>query len=73
MTDILVRPPARLPADARAVARMQLRELRTRVDRALGAGTGLDTYTRAHLTEVRERVDKALEAGLEVEMLGGRG
>jgi len=73
MTDLLAHPPARLPADARAVARVQLRELEGRLERALGVGAGLDAYTRAHLAEVRERVQKALEAGLEVEMLGGRG
>jgi len=73
MTDLLAHPPARLPADARAVTRVQLRDLQGRLERALGAGTNLDPYTRAHLQEARERIGKALEAGLEVELLGGRG
>ncbi len=73
MTDLLAHPPARLPADARAVTRVQLRDLQGRLERALGAGTNLDPYTRAHLQEAHERIGKALEAGLEVELLGGRG
>jgi len=73
MTDILLDPPPRMPADARAVARAELRDLKGRLASALGAGTTLDAYTRAHLTEVGERIDHALEAGLEVEMLGTRG
>ena len=60
----------RLPADARAVARMQLRDLKQRVNRALNAGGSLDTYTRAYLTEVGEHIDHALEAGLEVKLRG---
>ena len=73
MTDILLDPPPRMPADARALARAELRDLKGRLASALGAGTALDAYTRAHLTEVGERIDHALEAGLEVEMLGTRG
>jgi hypothetical protein len=66
MTTILVTPPARMPADARAVARVELMELRGRVGRTLAAG-GLDAYTVAHLTEARARIDKALDASLEAE------
>ena len=73
ITGILTNPQDRMPADARAVARMQLRDVKGRVDRALSAGSGIDTYTRAHLVEVSERLEKALDAGLEVEMLGSRG
>ncbi len=73
MAEILTRPPDRMPADARAVTRLQMRELRSRIDRALGAGAGLDVYTRAHLTEIREHIDKALDAGLQMELLGVRG
>ncbi len=73
MTAILTHPPSRMPADARAVTRVQLRELQTRLQRAIAAGATLDAYTRAHLTEIQERVEKALDAGLEVELLGGRG
>jgi hypothetical protein len=73
MAEILTNPAERMPADARAVARMQLQEVRSRVDRALSNSSGLDAYTRAHLVEVSERLEKALDAGLEVEMLGTRG
>lgn len=66
MTTILVTPPARMPADARAVARVRLMDLRGRISRSLNAG-GTDAYTVAHLTEARARIDKALEAGLEAE------
>ena len=71
MTAIVTNPPERMPPDARAVARMQLRSVKSHVQQALAAGT-VDAYTKAHLTEVAERVDKAMEAGLEVEMMGGR-
>lgn len=67
MTKLLVKPAERTPADARAVARMQLRGLARRIDGALGAGASLDAYTRAHLQESRARIQKALEAGLEAE------
>jgi hypothetical protein len=73
MTEILTRPPARMPADARSVARMQLRELQSRIGNALSASASMDAYTKAHLTEVREYIGKALDADLTVELLGGRG
>jgi hypothetical protein len=69
MTIIVTTPPNRMPPDARAVARMQLKELQSRVARSLGSGS-LDAYTKAHLNEVNERIQKTLDAGLEVEMLG---
>jgi hypothetical protein len=66
MTEIVATPPARMPADARAVARYRLRDLDGRLARALSGG-GLDAYTRAHLMESRQRIAKAMDAGLEVE------
>lgn len=66
MTTIVVTPPERMPADARAVARLRLTELRGRITRSIGAG-GLDAYTTAHLAEARARIDKALDAGLDAE------
>jgi hypothetical protein len=66
MTTIVVTPPARMPADARAVARVRLMDLRGRISRSITAG-GLDAYSVAHLTEARARIDKALDAGLEAE------
>jgi len=67
MTGLLVQTSDRTPADARAVARMQLKDLNRRLGSALTAGAGLDAYTRAHLEESRARIDKALSAGLEAE------
>jgi hypothetical protein len=67
MTQIVVQPADRTPADARSVARMQLKDLNRRLGSALLAGTALDAYTRAHLEESRARIDKALSAGLEAE------
>jgi len=66
LTQIMVRPAPRTPADARSVARMQLKELDRKLARVTTAGT-LDAYTRAHLEESRARIQKALTAGLEAE------
>ena len=55
-----------MPADARAVARYQLVELKRRVDARLAAGGSLDTYTRAHLSESSARIGKALDASMNV-------
>lgn len=66
MTAILVTPPSRMPADARAVARMRLQDLDRRIAARVSAAS-LDDYTRAHLLESRARIAKALDAGLEAE------
>ncbi len=63
MTELLVDPEEGMPADARAVARWELNQLKGRID----AVTTGDAYTRAHLAESAARIDKALEAGLEAE------
>lgn len=66
MTTLVVKPAARTPADARAVARRTLRDL----DRRLGAtatATTLNAYMTAHVEESRARIQKALSAGLEAE------
>lgn len=67
MTQLLVQPVDRTPADARSVARMQLKDLNRRLGTALAGGARLDAYTRAHLEESRARIAKALDAGLEAE------
>jgi hypothetical protein len=67
MTQLIVSPADRTPADARSVARMQLRDLNRRLGTAVTGGKALDTYTRAHLEESRARIEKALSAGLEAE------
>lgn len=66
MTTLLVNPPAQMPADARAVARMRLQDLDRRIAARIDA-RALDDYTRAHLLEARARIAKALDAGLEAE------
>ena len=65
MARLVVNPADRTPADARAVARWQLNELRDRIDSAQSGAS--DAYTRAHLFEALARIDKTLEAGLEAE------
>ena len=47
--------------DARALARVTLGDLATRLDRALQSQRAtLDPYTRAHLTDSHERIAQAL-------------
>ena len=65
MTRLIVKPASGTPADARAVARWELTQLRNRIDSAQAGAS--DGYTRAHLFEALARIDKALEAGLEAE------
>ena len=65
MTTLVVDPPERTPADARAVARWQLSQLQGRIDTLVAGET--DAYTQAHLAESTARIEKALKAGLEAE------
>ena len=67
LTRLVVDPPARTPADARSVARLQLKDLSRRIGQRLTPPASFDTYTRAHLEESKARIDKALEAGLTLE------
>lgn len=54
------------PADARSLARMHLREISDRIDKAvLDEGLTIDDTTRAHLQECRHRIQKVLDAGLD--------
>jgi hypothetical protein len=66
MTALVVKPPPRTPADARAVARRTLKDLDRRLAAASGSGT-LNAYMAAHVDESRARIQKALDAGLEAE------
>lgn len=69
MTEIVATQQDRMPADARAVARMRLTDLDRRIAQRLEAAAGsLDAYTVAHLEESRARISKALDAGLELEI-----
>jgi hypothetical protein len=62
MTTLVVKPPDRMPADARALARMELKELRDRLAKRLAPPARFDAYTRAHLMDVKDRIEKALAA-----------
>ncbi len=65
MARLVVNPSNGTPADARAVARWELAQLRDRIDSAQPGAS--DAYTQAHLFEALARIDKTLEAGLEAE------
>ena len=65
MERLVVNPANGTPADARAVARWELVQLRDRIDSALSSAS--DVYTQAHLFEALARIDKTLDAGLEAE------
>ena len=65
MARLVVNPSDGTPADARAVARWELYQLRDRIDSAQPGAS--DGYTQAHLFEAMARIDKTLEAGLEAE------
>lgn len=56
------------PADARSVARKQLKELHSKLDaRLTPPAYNFNEYTRAHLEESKARIEAALEAGLIIE------
>jgi len=67
MIGIVTDAPSNMPADARSVARAQLRDLSERINRRLSPPYNFDAYTEAHLREVQVRLEKALEAGLSLE------
>ncbi|HEX6135372.1 MAG TPA: zinc-dependent metalloprotease, partial [Longimicrobiales bacterium] len=73
VTALVVAPPERLPGDARAVARAQLRDLDRRIAAALQRPGTTDAYTRAHLAESRDLIDRALDAGLQLQLSGAGG
>jgi hypothetical protein len=62
MTILLVKPPEHMPADARALARLELRDVHDRLAKRLAPPVKLDAYTKAHLLDVKERIEKALGA-----------
>jgi len=70
MTTLVVDPPPRTPSDARAVARMRMRQVGERIEQRLSpdAGeAGYTAYTQAHLEESAARIREALEASLRIE------
>ena len=62
MTTLLVKPPEHMPDDARALARLELRDVHDRLAKRLTPPVKLDAYTKAHLLDVKERIEKALAA-----------
>ena len=56
-----------LPADARALARLHLKEIAGRINKVLETkNVTIDDTSRAHLEECRHRIAKVLEANLDV-------
>jgi len=55
----------RAPEDVRSLARLELRELESRIDQVVARHT-LDRVTRAHLLETQARIDRAFDASLDV-------
>src|SRR5262249_55021111 len=56
-----------VPPDARSLARMHLREIQTRISRALDDRQGnIEDTVRAHLEECSERIGRVLSASLQV-------
>ena len=67
MIKLLADAPKGTPADARSVARFQLKELGEKLKARLAPPTyGFDEYTQAHLEESVARIDAALQASLEL-------
>jgi hypothetical protein len=60
MTELLFHPPDEMPGDAVALARSELRFVRSRIDHVLSRPQRLDAYTAAHLRDSRERIERAL-------------
>lgn len=54
-----------LPPDARALARMHMKEISKKIDSALAANPGWDDTSRAHLEELKETIDRVLSAGIQ--------
>ena len=69
-TELIVRPPSGLPADARSVARTQLTEVARRISARLDNQSDLDAYTVAHLEETRAAIHQALDAALQAQISG---
>lgn len=68
VTQLVTDAPPTTPADARSVARAQLKELHAKLESRLAPPTyNFNDYTRAHLEESKARIEAALEAGLSLE------
>lgn len=68
LTKLVTNAPDSAPADARSVARQELKGLHGQLDARLSPPAyDFDDYTRAHLEESKSRIEAALEAGLQIE------
>ena len=68
MEALVTDAPAEAPADARSIARQQLKTLHSWLETRLTPPTyNFDEYTQAHLEESKARIEAALEAGLKIE------
>ena len=54
-----------MPADARALARLHMKEISKKIDAALAANPTFDDTSRAHLEELKETIDRVLNANLQ--------
>ncbi|MGY5851382.1 zinc-dependent metalloprotease [Salegentibacter sp. F14] len=57
--------PKNTPADARSIARAQLKQLLSKLSNRLSS-SHFDDYSRAHLEESKARMEAGLEAGLDL-------
>jgi hypothetical protein len=75
LATLMVSPPAGVPDDARALARLQLTRIDGRAARVLAGKAPVGDYTRSHLLESRARIKRALEAERETDVAtrGGPG
>ncbi|MEP1938998.1 MAG: zinc-dependent metalloprotease [Balneola sp.] len=67
MAELVTDAPGGTPADARSVARLELKNLKERIDRRLSPPFSFDAYTEAHLREVQTRIQKILDADMNLE------
>ena len=64
MTDVLVKPPATLPPDARSLMRMNALTLAAQLQKALSRGR-LNPETQAHFAESLNTLQTALQAQVQ--------
>jgi hypothetical protein len=64
MTDVLVKPPATLPPDARSLMRMNAQTLAAQLQKTLGRGR-LNPETQAHFAESLNTLQTALQAQVQ--------
>ncbi|HEV3166041.1 MAG TPA: zinc-dependent metalloprotease [Isosphaeraceae bacterium] len=55
-----------VPADARSLARLHLKEINARINKTLSPGVKIDDTTRAHLEECQAKIGKVLTASIDL-------